>query len=291
MSQNRSPASQPSADPSGQRTGPADQKGLTVRLPVFEGPLDLLLHLIEKNKVDIYDIPIVEITRQYLEYLKSWDQMNLDVTSEFIVMASRLINMKARKLLPLAQQPAEEEEEDEQDLIRRLVLYRQYKQAAGLLRPLMKPENQQVYLRDSEVIRGKRPLPEPADLLRDISLEDLYQLCARLLKLQKESYNEQRGDFSSVEKEQYPVSEKIAYLEKALDLFDEISFCRLRQESHSKEETITYFMAMLELSRMSEISLSQEKLFGDIIAVKRPPDKKETSGEDQAEPERRQTHD
>ena len=106
-----------------------DEK-LSVHLPVFEGPLALLLHLIEKNKLDIYDIPIVEITRQYLDYLKSWDDMNMEVASEFIVMAATLISIKARRLLPAAVEEQEEEEDEEERLRQRLILYKRYKEAA-----------------------------------------------------------------------------------------------------------------------------------------------------------------
>ena len=112
-----------------------DEK-LSVHLPVFEGPLALLLHLIEKNKLDIYDIPIVEITRQYLDYLKSWDDMNMEVASEFIVMAATLISIKARRLLPAAVEEQEEEEDEEERLRQRLILYKRYKEAAKGLEAL-----------------------------------------------------------------------------------------------------------------------------------------------------------
>ena len=115
---------------------------LSFKLPVFEGPLDLLLHLIEKNKLDIYDIPILEITRQYLEYLKSWDEMNLEIASEFIVMAATLINIKAKRLLPEAEKKDEEEENEEAELIRRLLIYKQYKEASVSLKGMFQPDRE-----------------------------------------------------------------------------------------------------------------------------------------------------
>ena len=132
---------------------------LLLKLPVFEGPLDLLLHLIEKNKLDIYDIPILEITRQYLEYLKTWDEMDLEFASEFIVMAATLINIKAKKLLPAAEKADEEETDEEAELIRRLVEYKRYKLAAQKLKGLMDPTYQQIFEREPQTIRGKRPVP------------------------------------------------------------------------------------------------------------------------------------
>ena len=149
---------------------------LSFKLPVFEGPLDLLLHLIEKNKLDIYDIPILEITRQYLEYLKSWDEMNLEIASEFIVMAATLINIKAKRLLPEAEKKDEEEEDDEAELIRRLLIYKQYKEASVSLKGMFQPDRENVFLRNPQTILGEKPIPSPEELLSGISLEDLYEL-------------------------------------------------------------------------------------------------------------------
>ncbi|MBO6157970.1 MAG: segregation/condensation protein A [Firmicutes bacterium] len=241
---------------------------LLLKLPVFEGPLDLLLHLIEKNKLDIYDIPILEITRQYLEYLKTWDEMDLEFASEFIVMAATLINIKAKKLLPAAEKADEEETDEEAELIRRLVEYKRYKLAAKKLKGLMDPTYQQIFEREPQTIRGKRPVPPPEDLMDGITLEELLVMYERARRALKESYDEIRAGFSSVKRESYSLADKIAHLQKSLELFEEVSFYSLRSKSHSKEETITFFMAMLELSRMNQIVLTQKSLFGDIIATK-----------------------
>lgn len=238
---------------------------LQVKLPVFEGPLDLLLHLIEKNKLDIYDIPIIEITRQYLAYLQSWDEMNMEVASEFIVMAATLISIKARRLLPAAEKQEEEEEDEEAALLRRLLLYKRYKEAAGRLGQLLCSEHELILTRKPETIQGKRPVPPVAELLQDTSLSELYSLYQRMLRSKQESYDTIRAQFHSVEKETYTVSEKIRALRETLDLFEQVSFYELREKSRSKSEAITYFMAMLELSRMNQVLLSQQELFGDII--------------------------
>ena len=247
---------------------------LTVRLPVFEGPLDLLLHLIEKNKLDIYDIPILEITRQYLETLESWDEMNMEIASEFIVMAATLISIKAKHLLPKAEEE-EEPEDEEKELIRRLLIYKMYKEAALKMRPMLRGDDEQIFTRRPEVIRGKRPLPSAEELLRDVTLESLLSINNRVMMLLKSSINERKLDRSNMRRESYSVTDKIRHLKKTLALFTTISFYDLRKTSHSKVETITYFMAMLELSRMNEIVLKQETLFGDIIAsVKTEEEKK-----------------
>ena len=236
---------------------------LKVKLQVFEGPLDLLLHLIEKNKLDIYDIPILEITRQYLDYLRTWNEMDLEVASEFILMAATLINIKAKRLLPAAEKQEEEEEDEEEALIRRLLRYKQYKTAAEGLKARLDPDRELLFERDAETIQGERPIPPAEELLKGISLDELYEMFCRQEKNAKEILDPIRSGFNSVPREVYTVAEKIEHLQKSLELFEEVSFYRLRGESHSKEETITYFMAMLELSRMNQVVLTQTKLFGD----------------------------
>lgn len=243
-----------------------------LKLPVFEGPLELLLHLIEKNKIDIYDIPIFEITRQYLEYLKNWDDLNMEVASEFIVMAATLISIKARRLLPLAQKTGEEEGDDEALLIQRLLEYKKYKEAAGRLRPMLAGEDGLVLWRKPETIQGEKPVPPAEELLAGQSLEGLLALCQRAERSKQESYDVNRANFRAVKKEQFSVSDKIRRLRKTLEQMEKVSFLELRRESRSKEETITYFMAMLELSRMAQVNLSQETMFGDIIMTRREED-------------------
>lgn len=238
---------------------------LQVRLPVFEGPLELLLHLIEKNKLDIYEVPIYEITQQYLAYLQNWNEMNLEVASEFIVMAATLISIKAKRLLPAAQQDEEEEEDEEAALLRRLLIYKRYKQAAARLGQMLPSEHGLILTRKPETIRGKRPIPPAAELLQHTDLQQLYQIYQRAVRSKSESYDAVRAGFRSVEKEIYTVGDKIRVLRETLELFEQVSFYDLKEKSRSKSEAITYFMAMLELSRMNQVLLSQQELFGDII--------------------------
>ena len=238
---------------------------LQVKLPVFEGPLELLLHLIEKNKLDIYDIPIFEITKQYLAYLQNWDNMNMEVASEFIVMAATLSSIKAKRLLPAAQKQEEEEEDEEAALLRRLLVYKRYKEASRNLGQLLRSEHELILTRKPETIQGKRPIPPVADLLKEVDLQQLHQLFIRAIRSKQESFDSVRAHFRSVEKETYTVSEKIRSLREALELFEQVSFYDLKEKSRSKSEAITYFMAMLELSRMNQVMLDQERLFGDII--------------------------
>lgn len=245
------------------------------KLPSFEGPLDLLLHLIEKNKVDIYDIPILEITRQYLQVLQTWDELNMEVASEFIVMAATLIHLKAKKLLPTIEAAEEEQEDEEAELIRRLILYKQYKDAAKAMRPMIRRPEEGLIFRTAEVIRGKRPMPSAEKLLEDQDLEELYTLYLRLWISKKESVDEIRKNFRTVQRERYLVSDKIRELQQTLDMMEIVSFYELRKGSHSKDEEITYFMAMLELSRNNEVALEQDVMFGDIRAKRKSEEEKQ----------------
>ncbi len=238
---------------------------LEIHLKAFEGPLDLLLYLIEKNKVDIYDIPIFEITQQYIEYLQEMEKMNMDIASEFIVMAATLINIKARMLLPVEKTDDEEEEDPREALVRRLVEFQRYKTAAGRLKGMLADPDRLIITRTPETIRGERPVPSVKSLLEPVQLEELYELCRRAILIQEESFDDVRAGFKTVEHEEYTVEEKIDSLFHMLNLLQKVSFYQLRHESHSKTETITFFQAMLELARMNLVTLSQDGLFQDII--------------------------
>lgn len=251
---------------------------LNFKLPVFEGPLDLLLHLIEKNKVDIYDIPILEITEQYLEILRQWDEINMEVAGEFILMAATLINIKAKKLLPSAQMEEEDQEDEEQELIRRLILYKMYKEASVAMRPLIRRPDEMIFTRKAETIRGKRPIPPADKLLEDQDLNELYMMYLRVKVARAESMDESRKNFRSIKRDHYRVSDKIRQLQEQLKVIKTVSFYQLKKEARSKDETITYFMAMLEMSRMNEVALTQERLFGD-IAMKIKSEEEKAYGE------------
>ena len=238
---------------------------LEIHLQAFVGPLDLLLYLIEKNKVSIYDIPIFEITQQYIEYLREMEQMNMDIASEFIVMAATLVNIKARMLLPVENDSEEEEEDPREALVRRLVEYQRYKQAAASLKKRLPDPDHLILMRKAEPIRGERPIPSVASLLEPVTLEDLFEMCRKAILIKEESFDDVRAGFKTVEHEEYTVEEKIDALFNMLQMLKKVRFSELRRDSHSKLETITMFQAMLELSRMNLVTLSQRGLFRDII--------------------------
>lgn len=236
---------------------------VAVKVPAFEGPLDLLLHLIDKNEIDIYDIPIYEITRQYLECLDEWNRQNMEIASEFIVMAATLINIKARMLLP-TQSDSESEEDPREELIRRLIEYKQYKEAAQIIK-LRIPAPERLWVeRAKEKLRIQAPKPTVEALLNGCDLDELYALYKMLMQQKRDSFDPLRASFRSVAKDTYTVQEKIRDLMDTLKRLEEISFNQLRSQSRSRQETITYFLAMLEMNRSSLVYLRQAEHFADI---------------------------
>lgn len=235
---------------------------IKVKLEVFEGPLDLLLHLIEKSKLNIYDIPIVEITEQYLEYLKSMEKLNMEVTSEFLVMAATLLNIKAKMLLPSHE---EEEEDPREELIQKLIEYKQYKYAAGELEQMIKGPNLMVTrsAKIPEDLSFEVPLPSIDKLLKGITLKGLYDIYMRLLFNQQDKIDPIRSKFKSIPKDKFTVEEKIQFLIDELNKLKKLSFNQLTNKK-SKSESITTFLALLELIKMNEVLIQQENTFGNI---------------------------
>lgn len=249
---------------------------LELRLDAFQGPLALLLHLIEKNKIDIYDIPIFEITKQYLDYLKRWDDLNMEVASEFIVMAATLINIKARRLLPLAERDLIEED-DEAALTARLLEYKRYRDAGRELGTYLGCESDLVIWRAPETVQGERPIPAPEELLAKVTMAELKEIFRKAEASKRESYDTVRAGFKSVRKEKFTVAEKIANLKQRLILVEQLSFLELKKSCTTKEETVAYFMAMLEMTKYNQIGISQEDMFGDIRIERKDLDAEEGS--------------
>ncbi|MTI79361.1 MAG: segregation/condensation protein A [Firmicutes bacterium] len=237
----------------------------TVRLPVFEGPMDLLLHLIEKNQVNIQDIPIASITEQYLEYLNTMKELDLEITSEFLVMASTLLAIKARTLLP-KQRETDEEDNDEQgpdpreELVKRLLEYKKYKEAAGFLK-----ERQQVhgkiYTRPNsmDMYQSLMTVPEPlAGVDMPILLEALQKVLNRATKVEP----------PKVKAVEIRVQDKIAQVTRRLVLYPKgMPFTSAFGKDASRAEIVVTFLAVLELLRVGQVELVQNYRFKEIIIL------------------------
>ncbi len=240
--------------------------GIPVKLPVFEGPLDLLMHLIEKNKIDIYDIPIVEITDQYLEYVQQMDHEDLDVVSEFMVMAATLIDIKCRMLLPKEINEDGEEEDPRDELVRQLLEYKMYKYMSYELRERMAEASRSIYKEPTlpkEVKQYKVPV-DPQELLDGITLDKLHKIFESILRRQEDKIDPIRSKFGQIEKEEISLPEKMTYVERYAVKNRKFSFKNLLEQECSKFQLIVTFLAVLELMKTGKIQISQEEVFGDI---------------------------
>ena len=232
-----------------------------VKLEVFEGPLDILLYLIKKEEVDIYDIPIAKITDQYLEYLELMQLLDLNIAGEFIVMAATLMHIKSKMLLPKDEtSPEELEEQDPRaELVRRLLEYKKFKEAAGELSQ-MAVKQKGFFPRLSS---GKAPEATPEE--EEFFEASLFDLISAFTKVMKEIPKE---IFHQVMKDEFTVSEKIHDIYHMLVEKPVLYFSELFRNVKNKIEIITIFLALLELIKMKEVVARQAAAFGEIEVVR-----------------------
>ncbi|MGL5675751.1 MAG: segregation and condensation protein A [Cellulosilyticaceae bacterium] len=243
---------------------------VTFKLEDFEGPLDLLLYLLEKNKMSIYDIEISSITDQYMAYLDACTTLELEQMSEFIVMASTLLLIKSKMLLPKHPKDNGEEEEDpREELIRKLIEYKKIKYVSTELDERQNMSSDYCF-RNQEIPSDiEAPAPTTEDLLGGVTLEQLYEVFQNLLK-QKQIITKQKEkkiDSSILKKDSYTIEEKSVYLLNLVELQGQVSFFSLCERSMPKVELIVTFMAILELVHKKQIHIYQADLMEDIIIM------------------------
>lgn len=234
-----------------------------VRLEIFEGPLDLLLYLIKKDELDIHRISIERITRQYLDYISTFKLLNIDLASEFIVMAANLMYLKSRTLLPRIDQPPEEDAEEDDprwELIRQLIEYKKFKDAAGFL-CLYELEQEGRFAHQPDA--ADRPAEEPATLA-DVSIFDLIRAFQTVLKRFEESH-----DFGDIVDDRYTVSDKIELFLQNFAPGQSRRFNELFETATTKAEVIVTFLALLELMKLNQFIVRQNELLGDIVIERR----------------------
>jgi segregation and condensation protein A len=239
---------------------------LTVKLQVFEGPLDLLLYLLDKNKVNIYDIPIVEITAQYMEYIAEMKRQDLDVLSEFLVMAATLIDIKSKMLLPRDPDDEEEETDPRAELVQQLLEYKMYKCMAYELKDRQVDAQRVMFKKPTipeEVLEYQEPL-NVEELVSDITLAKLNEIFKSIIRKQQDKIDPLRSKFGKIEKEEVSLEEKTEYLENYATTHKHFSFRSLLEAQSSKVEVIVTFLAILELMKTGKILISQEHIFDDI---------------------------
>lgn len=240
---------------------------LAVKLEAFEGPLDLLLHLIEKNKIDIYDIPIVEITRQYMEYVDAMDKEDLNLVSEFLVMAATLIDIKCRMLLPKEVDEDGEEIDPREELVAKLIEYKMYKYASIELRDRQLYAGKSLYKQPTipeEVLKYRPPI-NLDELLGDLNLEKLNEVFHMVLKRQVDKLDPIRSKFGKIEMEEVSLTDKIDYVKGYARKKKHCSFKQLLETQKSKMNVIVTFLAVLELIKNGAITVKQEHTFDDIV--------------------------
>lgn len=233
-----------------------------IKTEKFEGPLDLLCHLIEKNKMEIYDINLSMITEQYIEYINEMEKMNLEVTSEFLVMASTLLFIKSKNLLP--KQDVQEEELSEEELIRRIIDYKKYKEISEKLK-----QNYLIYSKRFYNIAENINLPKQKieKEYNNTTIPDIY---AKLVKRNEEKINQNASNIEKIAiTDNYTVAEKVKDMFRVLLKEKKFVFNRMYSiKKHNKQEVITAFSGLLELSRRNKVITNQEGLFTDIEVEK-----------------------
>jgi segregation and condensation protein A len=236
-------------------------EGYPVRLTAFEGPLDLLLHLIKKHEVSIYDIPILEITKQYLEYIELMQELNLDVAGEFLVMAATLIHIKSRMLLPRADPAQEDPDEDPREaLMRRLIEHQKFKAAAELLHEREMVRSAQWTRPDGPVLEIAGEAPEPEVEVDLFSLISAFRNVVERAKQRPKLY---------LPSEQIPIEDRIEQLMARLSETEACGFEDLFADVQSRAGMIVTFLAMLEMIRLKLVRVFQAGAMGPIRVYKR----------------------
>ena len=240
-----------------------ESKKYEIKIENFEGPLDLLCHLIEKNKLDIYDINLNEITEQYIQYLNEMEEMNLEIASEFIVMASTLLYLKSKNLLP--KQENDEEEVTEEELIRRIIEYKKFKEISNVLKQNYIETGNRYYKEQEKIELPKQKLEKNYD---EKIIPKIYK---NLIEKNRSKINQNAKNIEKIALvENYSVASKVKEMYKVLVKQKRFVFNKLFSvNKRSKQEVVTAFSGLLEMSRRKKVETEQEELFGDITVEKR----------------------
>ncbi len=236
-----------------------ETKKYSIKIDNFEGPLDLLCYLIDKNKMNIYDVNLSNITDQYIEFLDAMEEMNLEIASEFLVMASTLLYLKSKKLLP--KQEEEEEEITEEELIRRIIEYKKFKEISKVLK-----ENYSVYA--NRFYKGQEEIKLPKQKLeKDYEPEKIPDVYRQLVERNSVKINQNAKNIEKIALvDRYTVAEKVKEMYKILSKQKKFIFNKLfAVNKKEKQEVVTAFSGLLEMSRRNKVETSQEEIFGDIV--------------------------
>lgn len=240
--------------------------GIPVKLEAFDGPLDLLLHLIEKNKVDVFDIPIVLITEQYLDYVSKMDAKDMDIMSEFLVMAATLVRIKSKMLLPKEEKEEEEPEDPRQELVERLLEYKMYKYASFELKDRQVDAGHVFYKSPSipDEIKNYKDEVDMEELLSDVTLSKLQSIFDSVIQKQVEKIDPIRSKFGKIEKDEINIEDHMLFVERYAMLYGTFSFRSLLETGSGRDYVIITFLSILEMMKTGLLHIEQEEIFGDI---------------------------
>ena len=247
---------------------------IPVKLEVFEGPLDLLLHLIEKNKVDIYDIPISLITEQYLEYVQAMPKEDLNVVSEFLVMAATLLDIKCKMLLPKEETPEGEEEIDPRaELVQKLLEYKMYKYMSLELKDMQMGNDRNIYKKPTipKEVQSYKPPIDYESLVGENTLQALNSLFQTIVKRNEEKIDPIRSGFGKIQREEVDLDQKQLEVCAYIEAHKKCSFTELLSKQKNKMDTIVTFLIILELIKVGSIGVEQNQTFSDILITYKAP--------------------
>lgn len=240
---------------------------ISVKLDAFDGPLDLLLHLIEKNKIDIFDIPIVQITEQYMEIISAMEEKDMDIMSDFLVMAATLLKIKSKMLLPVEINEEGEEVDPRAELVERLLEYKMYKYASYELKDRQLDASRLLF-KDASVPEEIANIKDEVDvenLLADVTLEKLQHIFHSVMKKQIDKIDPIRSKFGKIEKETITLEDRMLFIEEYAMLHQKFSFRQMLEEQPSKTMVIVSFLGILELMKVGKLQIVQEEIFDDIL--------------------------
>ena len=239
---------------------------ISVKLEAFDGPLDLLLHLIEKNKIDIFDIPIVEITRQYMEIISQMDTKDMDVMSDFLLMAAMLLRIKSKMLLPAEVDEEGEEEDPRAELVERLLEYKTYKYASLELKDLQVDASKHLFKEATlpEEIANYKEEIDVSEILGDVTLAKLQNIFHSVIKKQVDKIDPIRSKFGKIQKEPVTLTERMDFIRSYAKKHQKFNFRQLLEEQADKTMVIVSFLGILELMKVGRLKIVQENIFDDI---------------------------
>ena len=243
---------------------------ITLQLENFQGPMSLLYHLIEKNKIDIYDIPIFEVTNQYLAIVENAQKRSMEVMSEFLLMAATLLEIKSRMLLPKTKAEEDDEVDPRAELVAKLIEYKRFKNVAEEFKEREEAAAQVLFKEADAAIHifKQEEIVELEDFLDGVTFNDIYKAFQEVLRRREKKVDKVRSSFKSVERDLYTVDEKITYIKDLIIISSKVSFWDIFREDVRKNEIVVTFMALLECIKMKVVSITQDGAFKEIVITK-----------------------